>query len=72
MVVFGWVITLLRQCSDNTLADEAPTIALWSLPVTMRKAPLAAAGHGALDPTLDLGAAHVVASSAAGSAQKAA
>jgi alpha-1,2-mannosyltransferase len=35
LVIFGWVIALLRQRSDNTVADEALAIALWSLPVTM-------------------------------------
>jgi alpha-1,2-mannosyltransferase len=35
MVVFGWVIALLRGRTDNTIADDALAIALWSLPVTM-------------------------------------
>jgi alpha-1,2-mannosyltransferase len=35
MVVFGWVIALLRGRTDNTIADDGLAIALWSLPVTM-------------------------------------
>ncbi len=33
MVIFGWVVALLRQRADNTAADDA--IAVWTLPVTM-------------------------------------
>jgi hypothetical protein len=43
LVVFGWVIALLRQRSDNTAADDILAIALWALPAIM----------------LPLGAAHV-------------
>jgi alpha-1,2-mannosyltransferase len=35
MVVFGWVIALLRTRTDSTMADEMLAIAVWSLPVTM-------------------------------------
>jgi alpha-1,2-mannosyltransferase len=34
MVIFGWVIALLRQRDDNTSADDALAIAIWTLPVT--------------------------------------
>jgi alpha-1,2-mannosyltransferase len=35
MVIFGWGIALLRQRDDNTAADDALAIAVWTLPVTM-------------------------------------
>jgi alpha-1,2-mannosyltransferase len=35
MVVFGWVIALLRERADNTVADDRLAIAVWSLPVIM-------------------------------------
>jgi alpha-1,2-mannosyltransferase len=35
MVVFGWVIALLRACEDETYADHALSLALWTLPVLM-------------------------------------
>jgi len=35
MVVFGFVVALLRQRGGNTPAEEALAIAVWSLPVTM-------------------------------------
>ena len=35
MVVFGWVVALLRERTDNTAADDGLAIAVWSLPVTM-------------------------------------
>ncbi len=35
MVIFGWVIALIRQRDDNTIADDSLAIAVWSLPVTM-------------------------------------
>jgi hypothetical protein len=35
MVVFGFVVALLRARADNTPADHWLLIALWSLPVTM-------------------------------------
>ncbi|MFZ3358547.1 MAG: glycosyltransferase family 87 protein [Xanthobacteraceae bacterium] len=35
MVVFGWVVALLRGRTDNTIADEGLAIAVWTLPVTM-------------------------------------
>jgi len=35
MVVFGWVIALIRGRTDNTTADDALAIAVWTLPVTM-------------------------------------
>jgi hypothetical protein len=35
MVVFGYVIALLRERSDNTPADDRLAIAVWVLPVVM-------------------------------------
>jgi alpha-1,2-mannosyltransferase len=35
MIVFVWVIALLRARSDNMAADEALSIAVWALPVAM-------------------------------------
>jgi alpha-1,2-mannosyltransferase len=35
MVVFGWVIALLRAREDETYADHALSLALWTLPVLM-------------------------------------
>jgi hypothetical protein len=35
MVVFGFVVALLRDRADNTSADHWLLIALWTLPVTM-------------------------------------
>jgi hypothetical protein len=35
MVVFGFVVALLRARTDNTPADHWLLIALWTLPVTM-------------------------------------
>jgi hypothetical protein len=35
MVVFGFVVALLRQRDDNTLADHRLALAVWTLPVTM-------------------------------------
>ena len=35
MVVFGWVVALLRERTDNTLADHVLALAVWTLPVTM-------------------------------------
>lgn len=35
MVVFGFVVALLRERTDNTPADHWLLIALWTLPVTM-------------------------------------
>ena len=35
MVVFGWVVALLRERTDNTLADHVLGLAVWTLPVTM-------------------------------------
>jgi alpha-1,2-mannosyltransferase len=35
MVVFGAVVAMLRERSDNTALDHALLIALWSLPVTL-------------------------------------
>ncbi len=35
MVVFGWVVALLRQREDNSAPDDALAIAVWTLPVTM-------------------------------------
>ena len=35
MVVFGWVIALLRGRADNTTADDHLAIAVWLLPVIM-------------------------------------
>jgi len=42
MVVFGWVVALLHQRADNTVADERLAIAVWALPVIML---LFGAGH---------------------------
>lgn len=35
MVVFGWVIALLRAREDETYADHALSLAVWTLPVLM-------------------------------------
>jgi alpha-1,2-mannosyltransferase len=35
MVVFGWVVALLHERTDNTLLDERLAIAVWALPVAM-------------------------------------
>jgi hypothetical protein len=35
MVAFGFVVALLRERTDNTLADHWLLIAIWTLPVTM-------------------------------------
>jgi hypothetical protein len=35
MVVFGFVVALMRQRDDNTLADHRLALAVWTLPVTM-------------------------------------
>jgi alpha-1,2-mannosyltransferase len=35
MVVFGFVVALLRQRDDNTIADHRLALAVWTLPVTM-------------------------------------
>lgn len=35
MVVFGWVVTLLRKRPDNTVADHALALAVWTLPLAM-------------------------------------
>jgi hypothetical protein len=35
LVAFGWVIVLLRERSDNTVADTVLSLAVWSLPVAM-------------------------------------
>jgi alpha-1,2-mannosyltransferase len=35
MVVFGFVVALLRERADNTIADHWLLIAVWTLPVTM-------------------------------------
>jgi alpha-1,2-mannosyltransferase len=35
MVVFGWVIVLLRERPDNTFADQSLGLAVWLLPVAM-------------------------------------
>jgi len=35
MVVFGYVIALLRARTDNTVTDHALGLALWTLPLTM-------------------------------------
>jgi alpha-1,2-mannosyltransferase len=35
MVIFGWVVALLRQRPDNAPADDVLAIAVWTLPVTM-------------------------------------
>jgi uncharacterized oligopeptide transporter (OPT) family protein len=35
LVAFGLVIVLLRERSDNTVADTVLSLALWSLPVAM-------------------------------------
>jgi alpha-1,2-mannosyltransferase len=40
MVVFGFVVALLRERADNTKHDHALLIAVWSLPVTMMLAAL--------------------------------
>jgi alpha-1,2-mannosyltransferase len=35
MVVFGWVVALLHERTDNSLFDERLAIAVWALPVAM-------------------------------------
>ena len=35
MVVFGFVVALLRERADNTMGDHGLLIAIWTLPVTM-------------------------------------
>jgi hypothetical protein len=47
MVVFGFVVALLRDRGDNTPADHWLLIAVWTLPVTMM---IAAAGFVPLAP----------------------
>jgi hypothetical protein len=47
MVVFGFVVALLRERADNTMRDHWLLIAVWSLPVTMM---LAAVGSVPLAP----------------------
>jgi alpha-1,2-mannosyltransferase len=47
MVAFGFVVALLRERDDNTLADHWLLLAVWSLPVTMM---IAAAGFIPLAP----------------------
>ena len=47
MVVFGFVVALLRARGDNTMADHWLLIAIWTLPVTMM---IAAAGWIPLAP----------------------
>ena len=41
MVVFGFVVALLRERDDNTMADHSLLIAVWTLPVTMMIAAVA-------------------------------
>jgi alpha-1,2-mannosyltransferase len=47
MVVFGFVVALLRERADNTKADHCLLIAVWTLPVTMM---IAAVGWVPLAP----------------------
>jgi hypothetical protein len=35
MVVFAWIVTLMRQRDDNKLADHRLALVLWTLPVSM-------------------------------------
>jgi len=35
MVVFGFIVALLRQRNDNTVADDRLAIAVWMLPVAV-------------------------------------
>ena len=35
MVVFGWIVALMRQRTDNTAADHVLALAIWTLPLTM-------------------------------------
>jgi alpha-1,2-mannosyltransferase len=35
MVVFGWVVALLRARQDETFADHALSLAVWTLPILM-------------------------------------
>jgi alpha-1,2-mannosyltransferase len=35
MVVFGWLLALLRQRPDNTALDDGLAIAVWTLPGAM-------------------------------------
>jgi hypothetical protein len=52
MVVFGFVVALLRERADNTKADHWLLIAVWTLPVTMM---IAAAGWIPLAPIVLIG-----------------
>ena len=47
MVVFGFVVALLRERADNTKRDHALLIAVWTLPVTMMLAAFALDSAGA-------------------------
>jgi hypothetical protein len=35
MVVFGWIVALLRERQDNTKIDHALALVVWTLPLTM-------------------------------------
>jgi hypothetical protein len=35
MVVFGWIVALLRQRGDETFVDHGLSLALWTLPILM-------------------------------------
>ena len=35
MVVFGWIVALLRQRGDETFVDQCLSLALWMLPILM-------------------------------------
>jgi alpha-1,2-mannosyltransferase len=35
MVVFGFVVALLRERADNAMRDQGLLLAVWTLPVTM-------------------------------------
>jgi hypothetical protein len=41
MVIFGFVVALLRERDDNTMADHGLLLAVWTLPVTMMIAAVA-------------------------------
>jgi alpha-1,2-mannosyltransferase len=35
MVVFGWIVALLRQRGNEPFADQCLSLALWTLPILM-------------------------------------
>jgi hypothetical protein len=35
MIVFGWIVALLRQRGDETFVDQCLSLTLWMLPILM-------------------------------------